>query len=210
MRLARVRRETKVPVMADDICFNLVHAQELVRNQCCDVISVYPGKNGGIENPRDRRVCRRARRGLLDRLEPGARRGHGGHGPPGRGLREHAGGAAFGDALGPVYHEFSVVKEPLDRRRQVTVPSRHGRVEVGGISCGDAARLIQARLSRPVSAPHADASASIGVAAAKKPLSAGLCSGCRAPGSAAGRAVVHRVHGKIESTVLVSKVRSTG
>jgi len=46
--LARVRRETSVPVMADDICFNLVHAQELVRNQCCDVISVYPGKQGGI------------------------------------------------------------------------------------------------------------------------------------------------------------------
>ena len=46
--LARVRRETNVPVMADDICFNLVHARELVRNGCCDVISVYPGKNGGI------------------------------------------------------------------------------------------------------------------------------------------------------------------
>ena len=29
--LARVRRETNVSVMADDICFNLVHAQELVR-----------------------------------------------------------------------------------------------------------------------------------------------------------------------------------
>src|SRR5262245_33395259 len=30
--LARVRRETEVPIIADDICFNLVHAQELVRN----------------------------------------------------------------------------------------------------------------------------------------------------------------------------------
>jgi muconate cycloisomerase len=46
--LARVRRETGMPIMADDICFNLVHAQELVRNDCCDVISVYPGKQGGI------------------------------------------------------------------------------------------------------------------------------------------------------------------
>lgn len=46
--LSRVRRETDVPVMADDICFNLVHAQELIRNACCDVISVYPGKHGGI------------------------------------------------------------------------------------------------------------------------------------------------------------------
>lgn len=46
--IARVRRETDVPVMADDMCFNLVHAQELVRGACCDVISVYPGKQGGI------------------------------------------------------------------------------------------------------------------------------------------------------------------
>jgi muconate cycloisomerase len=46
--IARVRRETDVPVMADDMCFNLVHAQELVRGSCCDVISIYPGKQGGI------------------------------------------------------------------------------------------------------------------------------------------------------------------
>jgi len=51
--LARVRRETGLPVMADDICFNLVHAQELVRNDCCDVISVYPGKQGGIRKARE-------------------------------------------------------------------------------------------------------------------------------------------------------------
>jgi muconate cycloisomerase len=50
--LARVRRETKVPVMADDICFNLAHARELVRGDCCDVISVYPGKQGGIRKAR--------------------------------------------------------------------------------------------------------------------------------------------------------------
>ncbi len=46
--LARVRRETEVPIMADDICFNLAHARELVRSGCCDVISIYPGKQGGI------------------------------------------------------------------------------------------------------------------------------------------------------------------
>lgn len=51
--MARVRRETSVPVMADDMCFNLVHARELVRNACCDVISVYPGKNGGIRKSRE-------------------------------------------------------------------------------------------------------------------------------------------------------------
>jgi len=51
--LARVRRETDVPVMADDICFNLAHARELVRNSCCDVISIYPGKQGGIRKAKE-------------------------------------------------------------------------------------------------------------------------------------------------------------
>ncbi len=46
--MARVRRETQVPVMADDMCFNLVHARELVRNAACDALSIYPGKQGGI------------------------------------------------------------------------------------------------------------------------------------------------------------------
>lgn len=52
-QIARVRREGRVPVMADDMCFNLVHAQELIRNQACDLISVYPGKNGGIRKSRE-------------------------------------------------------------------------------------------------------------------------------------------------------------
>ncbi len=46
--MAKVRRAIDVPVMADDMCFDLVHAQELLRHEACDVISVYPGKNGGI------------------------------------------------------------------------------------------------------------------------------------------------------------------
>ncbi|REK09919.1 MAG: muconate cycloisomerase [Planctomycetota bacterium] len=51
--LARVRRETGATIMADDICFNLVHAQELVRGDCCDVISIYPGKQGGIRKAKE-------------------------------------------------------------------------------------------------------------------------------------------------------------
>ena len=38
--------------MADDICFDMIHARELIRNECCDVISLYPGKNGGIRKAR--------------------------------------------------------------------------------------------------------------------------------------------------------------
>jgi muconate cycloisomerase len=51
--IARVRRECGVPVMADDMCFNLVHARELIRSHGCDLISVYPGKNGGIRKSRE-------------------------------------------------------------------------------------------------------------------------------------------------------------
>lgn len=46
--LAEVRREIRPLVMADDIVFDLVHARECIRNDAVDVVSVYPGKNGGI------------------------------------------------------------------------------------------------------------------------------------------------------------------
>ena len=46
--MARLRRETGVKVLADDICFDLAHAKELIDQNACDAISVYPGKNGGI------------------------------------------------------------------------------------------------------------------------------------------------------------------
>ena len=46
--MARLRRETGVKVLADDICFDLAHARALIEHDACDAISVYPGKNGGI------------------------------------------------------------------------------------------------------------------------------------------------------------------
>lgn len=112
--LARVRRETGLPTMADDICFDLIHAQELIRNESCDVISVYPGKNGGL------------RKSLLI-VEYAARAGVACS--IGSNLELDISTAAMGhlvlshenmqvekypgDMLGPVYHEFAVVKDPL-------------------------------------------------------------------------------------------------
>jgi L-alanine-DL-glutamate epimerase-like enolase superfamily enzyme len=52
-QIARVRRIGGIPVMADDMCFDLVHARELIRNEACDLISVYPGKNGGLRKSRE-------------------------------------------------------------------------------------------------------------------------------------------------------------
>jgi len=46
--LAEVRRAISCPVMADDIVFDLPDALECIRHEACDVISLHPGKNGGI------------------------------------------------------------------------------------------------------------------------------------------------------------------
>jgi muconate cycloisomerase len=118
--IARVRRETKPPVMADDMCFDLIHAQELVRCAGCDVISVYPGKNGGIR--KSRQIAEfAARHGIACSI--------------GSNLEWDVGTAAMahlvvatpnmqvekfpGDMLGPVYHEVRVVKQPIDIRGPV-------------------------------------------------------------------------------------------
>jgi muconate cycloisomerase len=126
--LARVRRETKPPVMADDICFDLAHARELIRNDCCDVISVYPGKNGGIAKARAIALFA-ARHGVACSI--------------GSNLEWDVGTAAMahlvvatpnlqvekypGDMLGPVYHEARIVKDPIDIRGPlVTITDRPG------------------------------------------------------------------------------------
>jgi muconate cycloisomerase len=113
--LAQVRHAIEPEVMADDICFNLVHAQELVRNECCDVISLYPGKNGGI-------------RKSLAIAEFAA--AHGIACSIGSNLELDVATAAMGhlivacqnmqvekypgDILGPDYHEFSIARQPIE------------------------------------------------------------------------------------------------
>lgn len=126
--LARVRRAIDIPVMADDICFDLAHARELLRNECCDVISVYPGKNGGIG--RTVEIVRLAAE-------------HGVACTIGSNLEWDVATAAMahvvvgeanlqierwpGDALGPSYHEFSLVRQPLRIAGPcVTLPDRPG------------------------------------------------------------------------------------
>ena len=112
--LARVKRETKPPVMADDICFDMVHAKELIRNNSCDVISLYPGKNGGI-----RKAKEIAEFAALHGVACGI----------GSNLEWDVGTAAMmhfvigtknvqverfpGDILGPEYHEFRIVTNPI-------------------------------------------------------------------------------------------------
>jgi L-alanine-DL-glutamate epimerase-like enolase superfamily enzyme len=126
--LAQVRRETKPPIIADDTCFNMAHARELARNECCDVISVYPGKNGGLGKARAIAEYAAAR-GLSATI--------------GSNLEWDIASAAMGhlvvacaaidvekypgDLLGPDYHEFSIARQPLVINGPLlTVPDRPG------------------------------------------------------------------------------------
>ena len=126
--IARVRRGVQPPVMADDMCFDLVHAHELVRNKCCDVISLYPGKNGGIGKALA--IAEFAgRQGVACSI--------------GSNLEWDIGTAAMahlvvacpnmqvekypGDMLGPEYHEVRIARNPLAIKGPVvTITDRPG------------------------------------------------------------------------------------
>ena len=126
--LVRVRAACGLPILADESCFELGHAGELVARAACDAITVYPGKNAGIE--KSRAIVQFAAA----------------HGVPctiGSNLELDVATAAMahlvvacpniaidrlpGDALGPAYHEFSIVKNPLlIEGPWVTAPSGPG------------------------------------------------------------------------------------
>jgi len=112
--LARVRKETGAKILADESCFDLIHAQELIRHDCCDAISLYPGKNGGIRKAREIAMLA-VQHGIACSI--------------GSNLEWDLGTAAMahfivatpnmqverypGDLLGPDYHEVSIAKNPL-------------------------------------------------------------------------------------------------
>ncbi|MBI3665471.1 MAG: mandelate racemase/muconate lactonizing protein [Acidobacteria bacterium] len=45
---ARLRRRTSIPVLLDESIFTTQDALEAIRADACDLISIYPGKNGGL------------------------------------------------------------------------------------------------------------------------------------------------------------------
>ncbi len=112
--LAEVRRSIKPLVMADDICFDFYDAVECIRHEACDVISVYPGKNGGIRKSREiinyaaehHIACSIGSNLELDIAS--AAMCHLVVASPNLNVEKYP-----GDILGPEYHEFSVVDNPL-------------------------------------------------------------------------------------------------
>lgn len=112
--LNMLRQTTGQKILADESCFDYVEADELIEQDCCDALSLYPGKQGGIRKAQ-----------LIARLAEN-------HGIPctiGSNLEWDVGAAAMlhfivatpnmqvelypGDCLGPFYHEFSLAKNPL-------------------------------------------------------------------------------------------------
>ncbi len=113
--LAAVRQAiAPTMVMADDIVFDRIHAENCLRAEACDVISVYPGKNGGI------RKCQE----IVDLAGQ-----HGVSCSMGSNLEWDIATAAMchlvvacpnlkieeypGDILGPDYHDTRIVTNPL-------------------------------------------------------------------------------------------------
>jgi muconate cycloisomerase len=46
--MAKVRAASDVPIMADESVFTVWEAEQVIAKQAADLISIYPGKNGGI------------------------------------------------------------------------------------------------------------------------------------------------------------------
>lgn len=51
--MAAVRRHSAIPVMADESVFSFDDALEVLRAEAADLLSVYPGKHGGIQATRE-------------------------------------------------------------------------------------------------------------------------------------------------------------
>ena len=112
--MAEVRRATDVPIMIDEGVFTRWEAEEAFKRGSCDILAIYPGKNGGIT--RSKRLAHRAAEfgvacavGSNLELDPGtAAMCHLTVATP-----NIAADAYHGDILGPLYHETSVVRNPL-------------------------------------------------------------------------------------------------
>jgi muconate cycloisomerase len=112
--MAHVRQVCGIPVMADESCFDYAQACELIAQGCCDVLSIYPGKNGGIW--KSARIAQLAAQHhipctLGSNLEwdiATAAMGHLAVGCANIDLDRFP-----GDIHGPAYHEDRIAKNPL-------------------------------------------------------------------------------------------------
>ena len=112
--LARLRGDTRIPIMADESVFTLQDARRLTELGACDILSVYPGKHAGIAATREIAHVARAA-GVVcsmgSNLELGiatAAMLHLAAAEPSLDDTRYP-----GDYLGPLYHQADLLKEPL-------------------------------------------------------------------------------------------------
>jgi muconate cycloisomerase len=113
--LAELRRDTRIPIMADESVFTLQDAFLLTAHRAADILSVYPGKHGGIAATAEIIAVAKAagiRCAIGSNLELGI----------GTAAMLHV-AAAFpevdcdtfpADTIGPFYHDGEIITRPLD------------------------------------------------------------------------------------------------
>jgi len=113
--LAEVRQSTPTPIMADESVFTLQDAALLAQHRAADILSIYPGKHGGIAATAEIVAVAKAaglRCTIGSNLELGI----------GTAAMLHVAAAfpevdtdAFpADTIGPFYHEADLITKPLD------------------------------------------------------------------------------------------------
>lgn len=120
--LADLRSRTEIPIMADESAFNLTEAWTVAAARAADVISIYPGKNGGIVPALE--IANLAKAAgvachMGSNLELGIATA----------AMLHLAAACPtidcdlfpADILGPLYHEWDVIKEPLQLGPNVAI-----------------------------------------------------------------------------------------
>jgi len=126
--MAEVRRRVDLPIMADEGVFTLRQTIEVIRRRAADIISVYPGKNGGIRNA----ACIAQVAGSCGIASA---IGSNLEGQIGSSAMAHLAVAVRNinveaynaDIIGPLFHTESVVKEPMEARHDaVYVPDGPG------------------------------------------------------------------------------------
>ena len=113
--LAEVRRSTDIPVMADESVFTLNDAWRLTRSRSADILSVYPGKHGGIAATLEIVHVARAA-GIVCSIGSNLELGIG----TAAMLHVAVADAAIdsekypADLIGPLYHEADLITKPLE------------------------------------------------------------------------------------------------
>lgn len=112
--MAHLRRQSSIPIMADESVFTVHDAWQLTQSHAVDILSVYPGKHGGIQATLEIAGIAKAA-GIVcsmgSNLELGVATAAMLH--VGVAVPTIASELYPGDFIGPLYHEADLLKTPL-------------------------------------------------------------------------------------------------